>query len=384
MYPTMRKFSTRAARACVQALPTAASMAALALLPACQTGTTSSGGAAADGAASGPVRWELQSAVPSTEPLIGAQGVRFSEQIAKRSNGDINIEFVQPVSFFQTAKAFDALSTGKIDAWFSSPLYLVWNNSAFEIFSGLPFGLPPRDHYAWLRDGGGLALHDALYAKAKLKAVPCVMTGPYGFGWFRNPVTTPDDLKGLKMRFVGQLATSMMERLGVATVAVPAGEIYRLFVGVRTGSLPGAAAIKGLDPDHILKIDAAALSLPYADVRYRLHDLVQHYYYPSFYRPFAMFEVMFSLDRWNGLSPERQRLIEDVCHENVLDSIAEDERLASEALAEIRSRGVAVHEVPPAIWEAARQAWADVAEEESRRNRNFRRIYEAYQRYLGT
>ncbi len=380
MYRTRTKIPLSTAGACVRGLPATAALAVLALLPACQTGTTPSRGSAE--ATPGPVRWDMQSVVPSTQPLIGPQAVRFSREIAARSDGEIAIEFLEPGARVASFLVTDAVRGGKIDAGFTSPAFLAGQSPAFGIFAGPPFGLPPRDHYAWLRDGGGLALHDEIYAKAKLKAVPCVMTGPYGFGWFRNPVTTPDDLKGLKMRLVGRVAMRTMERLGVATVAVPAGEVYDLFAGVRVGSVIPDAVAKGLDPDEIIKIDAAALALPYADVRFRLHERVRHYYYPSFYRPFAMFEVMFGLDRWNSLSPERQQLIEDVCHETVLDSIAEDERLAPEALAEIRSRGVAVREVPPAIWEAARQAWADVAAEESRRSRDFRRIYEAYQRYM--
>jgi TRAP-type mannitol/chloroaromatic compound transport system substrate-binding protein len=242
-------------------------------------------------------------------------------------------------------------------------LYLVAKNPAFAIFAGTPFGPATRDHYAWLREGGGLALHDELYARFNLKAVPCVMIGPNGFGWFRKAVQTPGDLKGLKMRFLG-LGARVMSRLGVAVIQLPGGVIYN-----------------ALDTNLI---DAAALLQPYIDVKMRLDRVVEHYYYPSFHRPFTAFEVMFNLDRWRSLSTEQQRLIEEVCHENVVIGIAEDERLTLEALDEIRSRGVTVHELPPAIWAAARQAWAAVADEESRKSADFRRIYRDYKRYLST
>lgn len=354
----------------------------LAVLPACQSGTPASGGPAAESAAPGPVRWDMQSVVPGTQPLIGPHALRFTQEIAARSAGEIEIRFVEPAGFVQIVESLDDMSKGKFDAWFLSPAYLRWKDTAFEIFAGLPFGLPPRDHYAWLRAGGGLELHDELYAKAKLKAVPCVMSGPYGFGWFRTPVTTPDDLKGLDMLFAGRFGTRVMRRLGVATVSAPAGMASELFAGVRAGSLPPGVTVEGFGRNDIYRIDAAALSLPYVDVRFELHGLARNYYYPSFYRPFTMWEVVFGLDRWNGLSTARRRLIADVCHENILASLAADERLAAAALAEIRARGVKVREVPPAIREAARRAWEEVAAEESRKSADFRRIHEAYQRYL--
>ena len=331
------------------------------VLAACETAP--SGDPVSNQAAPGTVRWEMQSAVPRTNPLIGPQAVWFSNEIAKRSDGQIKIEFLERGSRVPSTRLVSAVSSGKIDAGFTSPLYLTAKNPAFEIFAGAPFGLPARDHYAWLRDGGGMALHDELYARSNIKAVPCVMTGPNGFGWFRKAVRTPDDLKGLKMRFL-QLGARVMKKLGVVTIALPGGEIY-------------PALNRNL-------IDAAAWLQPYFDANMRLDRIVKNYYYPSFHRSFSMFEVMLNLDRWNSISPEQQRLIEEVCQENIRISITEDERLASEALDEFRSRGVTVREVPTAIWEAARQAWAAVAEEESRKSADFRRIYRDYKRYLST
>ena len=363
MYPTTRESKTTAAKTCPRNLIGTVLVAALVVLAACETGTTPSRDNVSGAATPGSIRWEMQSSVPSTQPIIGPQGVRFSNEIAKQSDGEIKVEFLKRGSRVPWYKLLDAISSGQIDAGYSSPLYLAAKNPGFEIFAGSPFGLPARDHYVWLREGGGLALHDELYAKFNIKAIPCVMTGPNGFGWFRKAVQTPDDLKGLKMRILGPGAR-VMSKLGVAAVPLPGGEIYNKL-------------------DRKL-IDAAASLQPYIDVKMRLDRVVEHYYYPSFHRPFTTFEVMFNLDRWKSLSTEQQRLIEDVSHENVLIGFAEDEQLALEALDKIRSRGVAVHEVPPAIWAAARQAWAAVAIEESRRSADFRRIYRDYQQYLST
>jgi len=44
-------------------------------------------------------------------------------------------------------------------------------------------------------------------------------------GWYRKEIKSLADMKGLKMRIAG-LAGKVMERLGVVTQVIPAGEIY--------------------------------------------------------------------------------------------------------------------------------------------------------------
>src|SRR5207253_8328424 len=78
---------------------------------------------------------------------------------------------------------------------------------------------------AWHRWGGGKELLAKLYASVGLN----VVSFPYGpmatqpLGWFKKPVTSVDDLKGLKYRTVG-ISIDMFTAMGAAANALPGGE----------------------------------------------------------------------------------------------------------------------------------------------------------------
>ena len=300
-----------AAKACLRIPLRWGWLGASIVLAACETGPTAAVDRTAKVDAPGSIRWEMQSAVGSKLRLIGEYGMRFSNEIAARSNGQIQLAFLEPGTRASALQIPGALRGGQFEAGYTSPGYMAETNPAFLIFSGTPFGPSARDHYAWLQEGGGLTLYDDLYARFNLKAVPCVMAGPEGFGWFRRAVQTPDDLRGLKMRFWG-IGAKVMRKLGVSIQQQRGADVY-------------PALERGL-------IDATEYSTPYIDLDLSFYQIAQHYYYPSFHMPFHMFEVVFTRDRWNSLSREQQRLIEDVCHDNVLFAIAEDEPKAVNAL----------------------------------------------------
>lgn len=80
--------------------------------------------------------------------------------------------------------------------------------------SALPFHsrsariLCPRVfHYPILED---------ILEKHRIHPVICEIGAPEASGWFREEITSVDDLKGLKMRFFG-LGAQVMQMLGVDT-----------------------------------------------------------------------------------------------------------------------------------------------------------------------
>ena len=76
--------------------------------------------------------------------------------------------------------------------------------------------------------------------------------GPESAGWFREEITSLDDLAGLKIRFAG-LGGKVLQRLGASVTLLPGGEIFQ-------------ALDRGA-------IDATEYSMPAVDTRlYRLRD----------------------------------------------------------------------------------------------------------------
>ena len=64
------------------------------------------------------------------------------------------------------------------------------------------------------------------YAKHNIKGFQCGIVVAESSGWFKEPIESLDDLKGLKMRFFG-LGANVMQKMGVSTQLLQAGEIFQ-------------------------------------------------------------------------------------------------------------------------------------------------------------
>jgi len=102
---------------------------------------------------------------------------------------------------------------------------------------------------AWHKYGGGKELLEKLYSSIGLN----VVSFPYGpmptqpLGWYKTPITKPDDFKGLKFRTVG-LSVDVFQAMGAAVNALPGGEI----VSAMDRGLIDAAEFNNATSDRLL------------------------------------------------------------------------------------------------------------------------------------
>jgi len=338
-------------------------LAGVLFLSACET-TAPTAQAVPEEKAPDRIDWSMQSAFGSQLPILGSYGERFSREIREKSNGNITLKFYEPGAIFKSLEIFDAVRNKRIDAGYSTGQYFTKKSLAFTIFSGTPYAPSASEHYGWIRSTEGKQLHDGLYAEYGLKAIPCVMIREEGLGWFREPIHSPEDLRGMKIRAFG-FGARVLQEFGVSTQLLAGADIY-------------PALEKGV-------IDATEFSVPYIDIHLGFYQVTKLYYYPSFHQPFSMNEVIVSLSRWAELSVSQQELIESVCHENILASLEEDKRLRAKALEDLRTlHDVDIREVPQSIWASGEKAWVTVYEDLSQKDSDFARIYAAYKKYFST
>ena len=171
------------------------------------------------------IRWKMASTFPGSLAQIGTLGVRLQDEVLKVSGGNINIKFFEPSALVPALEIFDAVSTGGIDAGWSTPGYWAGKVPALQLFSSVPFGPPASEYMSWVYFGGGKDFYEELYARHNIKGILCGIIPPEASGWFREEIKGPDDLKGLKMRFFG-LGAKVMEKVGVSTQLLAGGDIY--------------------------------------------------------------------------------------------------------------------------------------------------------------
>ncbi len=302
------------------------------------------------------IKWKMASTFPGTLTQLGTAGVRFQNQIEKISAKNIQVKFFEPGALVPALEVFDAVSSGSIDAGWSTPGYWAGKVPALPLFGAIPFGPSAGEYMAWIYYGGGKELFEEIYAKHNIKGIFCGMIPPEASGWFRKEIKSIDDMKGMKMRFFG-LGAKVMEKIGVSTQLIAGGDI---FPALELGT-----------------IDATEFSMPAVDLKLGFYQVAKHYYFPGWHQQSTLFELMVNLDKWNKLSDTQQVQIETVCGDNIRNGIAEGDAIQLEALETLRSKGVKIHKWSDEILDTLEKAWIEVVEEESAKDDDFKRSWQS-------
>lgn len=311
-------------------------------------------------AADQPVRWKMASAVPSSVVILGATAKGFTEKIAAISGGNFVIEFHEPGALVPPLEMFEAVAKGAIDAAWAPPGFWAGKIRAAPLFSALPFGPSAGEYLAWVYHGGGQALWREILARHGIYSVFCSLEPPEASGWFHEEITSIEDLKGLKMRFLG-LGALTMQKLGVSTQLMAPGDIY-------------PALERGV-------LDATEFSMPAVDLSLGFHQIAKHYYFPGWHQPATLVDLMIHLPRWQELSKMHQAQIETACRASIVDNLALAESLQFKALHELQAKGVKLHRWPPEMLAAFHEAWQEVAAEQAAEDPDFKRAWDSLQAF---
>lgn len=311
---------------------------------------------AASDADAGRVRWKMGSAFPGSMVQLGTLGKAIEEKIEKISNGEFRIRFYEPNALVPPFEMWDAVSTGSIDAAWTTPGYWAGKVIASPLFSAVPFGPAAPEYTAWLYYGGGKELWEEIAHRNNIHPVFCGVIAPEASGWFRKEIRTIDDLEGLKMRFFG-LGARVMEKIGVSTQLIAGGDIYP---ALELGS-----------------IDATEYSMPAIDLNLGFYQVAKHYYFPGWHQQSTLFDIEINLDRWNELEDYQKAQLEMVCGDNMRQGLAEGEAIQFSALQTLKEKGVQIHRWPPEILSELEKAWNEVVEELVAQDEDFARVWKS-------
>ncbi len=300
------------------------------------------------------VRLNMAGAYPSSTAILGTGQLYFADKVKKISGGSIDIRFFEPGALVPANQYFDAISGGSLEAAYSGLGFFTGKDSAFALFSTVPFGPEIGEFLGWMRYGGGEKLMQELSRKYNMEVLLCGTIAPEASGWFRKEIKTVDDLKGLKMRFFG-LGANVMQKLGVQTQILQAGEIFQ---ALQLGT-----------------IDATEFSMPVMDLTLGFHQVAKHYYFPGWHQMSTFTHLMISKQKWAELSDTQKEIIKAACEDTMLHMYIEGESVQGKALKEIRSKGVTLHYWPKEILDAYRKAWNEVIEEQKGKSPEFAKAW---------
>ena len=305
------------------------------------------------------VRWKMQSTFGSSVPHLGTSGVRFSKNIERLSGGNFDMKFYEPGALVPALECFDAVSKGSVESCYTTPGYHTGKlGDGVSFFTAVPFGPGLGEFMAWKRYGGGDEIRTKKYLEHGMVAFDVFAIGPETSGWFKNEITSMEQLKGLKMRFFG-LGAVVMQKLGVSTQLLAGGDIY-------------PALEKGV-------IDATEFSMPNMDIKYGFHQIAKFNYYPGWHQQTSVSEVLMNKAKFDALPEEYKAMIEIAAGDNVLHTYAETEALNPGAMNEMLEK----YQVQNKRWSDAdlavfEKAWNDVVSEQSAKDPWFKEIAESY------
>ena len=301
---------------------------------------------AAKPAAVEPALLKTPIAFATNLPALGTPIVFVADQLEKVSGGEVEMKVYEPGKLVPPLEILDAVSSGKANSGYTTAGYWIGKIPAAALFSAVPFGPEALEYMAWLYHGNGRELYQEMYDQAgyHVHVIPCAVISPETSGWFKEEITSADQLKGLNIRFFG-LGGKVMEKLGANPSLLPGGEIF-------------GALEKG-------QIDATEFSMPAIDERLGFYKIVKNNYFPGWHQQATVFELMINKEFWEALSERQRAVIELVCMASMTNSVAEAEAVQGEALTRQRDEnGVHLRYWSDEMLETYRGAWAEVLEEQ--------------------
>jgi len=306
------------------------------------------------------VRWTMASSYPRTLDTIFGFAENMANRVAELTDGQFEIDVYPSGELIPGTGVFDAVQQGSIEIGHTAAYYYVGKNPAFAFETTVPFGLTARQQTAWLTKGGGLELMNELLADFDIMTLPGGNTGGQMGGWFRNPIGSLNDLKGLKMRIPG-LGGKIMSRLGVTVQVLTGGEIY-------------PALERGA-------IDATEWVGPYDDQKLGFWQVAKNYYYPGWWEPGATMSVYVNRPLFEKLPNSFKAALQVACAEASEGMMANYDAKNPMALQELIEKGVTLRPFPDDIMQAAYKESEDLHQELGAENPSYKKIYDEWKKF---
>ena len=308
---------------------------------------------------------KMQASWPAAQTLF-ENFKYFTDQVGKLTGGTLKIEAMPAGQVVPAFEVLDATHKKVIDGHHSWAGYWVGKNKAGILFTGAPgaLGMDYVDVMGWHYEGGGMELYQEYYRDVlKLNVVPfpVLPAGPQAFGWFKRPIKSMADFKGMKCRQTG-MAAEVWQRMGVTTVNLPGGEIMP---SAQRGVIDCAEWVGGVE-----------------DLRFGFHNIWKYHYVPGVHESVTIGELVINGDVWKALTPVQQEVIKAVSTETLYRWWAKWQKQNADALKELQEKhGVRVLRTPPDILLEFLKTWDIIAAEEEAKNPFFKKVRDSQKAY---
>ena len=310
------------------------------------------------------IRWKLAMTWPSTLTPLASPPIKLAEMVKKMSKGKFIIKVEGKEKHKAPLGILDMVKGGQYQMGHSGSYYWKGKDINTIWFTTIPFGMTAAEQYAWFyyadenHNGkpDGMEYMEKVYSKFKVLSFPGGNTGVQMGGWFRKPINSVEDLKGLKMRIPG-LAGEVMAKLGVKVTNIPAGELY-------------TSLDRGV-------IDALEWVGPGMDIKMGFHK-VAPYYYTGWHEPASEMQFIINKRAWKRLPDEYKEMLITAMKAVTADMYYENFAMSANAWAKMKTDypNIKVRSFPKPVLQAMYKATQEVLEGYAKKNKLFKEIWE--------
>jgi TRAP-type mannitol/chloroaromatic compound transport system substrate-binding protein len=309
--------------------------------------------------AQGPVSMRFQSTWAAKD-IFHEYALDYAKKVNDMTGGDLRIEVLPAGAVVPAFGLLDAVSKGTLDGGHGVLVYHYGKQTALALWgSGPGYAMDANMLLAWHRYGGGKELLSKLYTSIGAN----VVSFPHGpmptqpLGWFKNPVTKADDLKGVKFRTVG-ISIDVFTGLGAAVNALPGGEIV-------------SAMDRGL-------LDAAEFNNATSDRVLGFPDVSKICMLQSYHQNAEQLEILFNKTKYDAL-PEKMKAI----IANAVDAASQDmswkaiDRYSKDYIEMQTKDKVRFYKTPDSVLQKQLDVYDEVVAKKSAENPLFKEIVES-------
>jgi len=307
------------------------------------------------------IRWKVQSTFNTGWPALGDPVARLADTLNKATDGRIQLKVYEPGKILPPLEITPSISKGDLPAAYNYMAYDQGRIPAAVLFAAVPFGMEPWEYAAWWFEGEGAKLANEIYNPINIKVLLCSTIGPETAGWYRNPINSLDDLKGLKIRFSG-LGGMVLNEVGASATLMAGGEIF-------------AALEKGT-------LDATEYSMPAIDEVLGFHKITKFNLFPGWHQVSTSTHLMVNLDLWKKMGAADQALFEMACTAAAMRAITTGEFLQGKQIESFSSKGVTAARLPDSVLRELQKVSAKVMDQESAKDATFKKVWNSQQAFM--
>src|SRR5678809_1748551 len=260
------------------------------------------------------VSWRMAASWPKSLDTLFGGAELIGKRVAEATGGKFNIKLFAAGEIVGGLQVLDAVQAGTVECGHTASYYYFGKDQTFAFGTAIPFGLNARQQYAWYTHGGGLELMREFYKEYNIVNFIAGCTGCQMGGWFRKPIKSIADLKGLKMR-IGGTGGTVLQRLGVVPQQIAGGDIYP---ALENGT-----------------IDAAEWVGPYDDEKLGFHKVAKYMHIPGVLELCANTGLYINKAAWAKLPVSYQSMLRAACAYALMDMLAGYDARNAKALARV-------------------------------------------------